>query len=70
MSSSHETVTLECFCNGDNPGCVRCGGVGTIEMPACRRCRGKGTQGGARCLDCRGLRYRSIDVPGWDGIEP
>lgn len=68
-SSPPDTVQVECFCRGQNPGCVKCGGMGTVSMPACRRCRGKGTQGGAKCLDCRGEGWRPLDVPGWDDTE-
>lgn len=63
------TVLIECFCDGRNPGCVKCAGRGVVEKPACRRCRGKGTEGGAKCLDCRGRRYREDDLSGWTDKE-
>lgn len=55
-------VLIPCFCQGHNPGCLKCDGTGTIAKPACRRCGGRGNQGGARCLDCRGYGWRSLDA--------
>lgn len=55
-------VDVACFCRGENPGCAKCAGIGTIPKPACRRCGGKGRQGGATCLDCRGVGWRNLDA--------
>lgn len=59
------TVLVDCFCDGHNPGCVKCGGRGQVEKAACRRCNGKGEVAGAVCVDCRGRRYREDDLQGW-----
>lgn len=63
------TVLIDCFCGGENPGCVKCGGRGQVEKPACLRCNGKGDVAGALCVDCRGRRYREIDLQGWRDRE-
>lgn len=55
-------VRVACFCEGRNPGCVKCAGTGEVVKPACRRCGGKGKQAGAKCLDCRGQGWRSLDL--------
>lgn len=55
-------VEVACFCDGVNPGCLKCAGSGRVVKPACRRCGGKGNQGGARCLDCRGTGWRALDA--------
>lgn len=64
-----DVIEIECFCRGNNPGCVQCGGMGKQVRPACRRCHGKGSEGGRNCLDCRGQGWRPIDLPGWDAVE-
>lgn len=64
-----DTVDIECFCDGRNPGCVKCGGRGFVTRLACRRCHGKGTVAGVRCLDCRGRRYREENLSGWSDRE-
>ena len=59
------TVEVPCFCEGKNPGCVKCFGSGVVKKVACERCNGSGFEAGVKqagkCYNCRGLKYREID---------
>lgn len=56
------TIDVTCSCQGANPGCVNCAGLGLLRRVACRRCGGTGATGGP-CVDCRGEGWRELDNP-------
>ena len=62
MVNGDGTLTIPCFCRGNNGACEHCAGSGTVRVPACRRCGGTGRTGGA-CQDCRGAGWRELDRP-------